>query len=356
MKIIRLTTFLDFGGIESKMANLATFSDANQWLFCAIGKGGVAEKKIISNGKEVVCFDLSHKIPSLKAIIKLYFYFKKQKPDVVHSSGAEANFHGVIAARLARIPVIIAEEIGIPKHSKRAIILFSWIYKLSHYVLGESQSVIDHLKNNYKIDSTKLKVVSNFALFSKYEILKEDFKGNEFRILSVSRLEPVKNIEGIIRAVHRLKKEQFSIKYTIVGGGSSKNKLLALIEKLELQNEIDWLGYQENIAPYFFQSDLYILNSFSEGFSNSLLEAMYMAKPSITTNVGAAQELIQDGENGWIIQVENEDDLFEKIKKCYLLDSYSRTKMGEKAKQTVIEKYSLQSHIKALLTLYQSKL
>ena len=50
MKIIRLTTFLDFGGIESKMANLATFSDANQWLFCAIGKGGVAEKKILSNG------------------------------------------------------------------------------------------------------------------------------------------------------------------------------------------------------------------------------------------------------------------------------------------------------------------
>jgi glycosyltransferase involved in cell wall biosynthesis len=166
----------------------------------------------------------------------------------------------------------------------------------------------------------------------------------------------VKNIEGIIRVVYLLKKEQFNIKYTIVGDGSSKDNLLALIQKLDLQNEIDWLGYQENTAPYFFQTDLYILNSFSEGFSNSLLEAMYMAKPSITTNVGAAQELIQDGENGWIIQVENENDLFEKIKKCYLLDSYSRNKIGEKAKQTVIEKYSLKSHTKTLLTLYQSKL
>jgi glycosyltransferase involved in cell wall biosynthesis len=356
MKIIRLTNFLDFGGIESKMANLATFSDTNQWLFCAIGKGGFAEKKILSNGKEVVCFHLSHKIPSLKTILKLYFYFKKEKPDVVHSSGAEANFHGVIAARLARIPVIIAEEIGIPNHSKKAKIVFSWIYKLSHYVLGESQSVIDTLKRHHKIDLNKLKVVSNFALLPIYETSTEVFNSNEFRILSVSRLEPVKNIEGIIRVVYRLKKEEFKIKYTIVGAGSSKDSLLDLIEKLELQNEINWVGFQKDTIPYFFQTDLYILNSYSEGFSNSLLEAMYMARPSITTHVGAADELIQDGENGWIIRINNEEDLYEKIKQCYLLDQNTRDLIGQKANQTVIKKYSLLVHINSLLTIYQSKL
>lgn len=356
MKIIRLTTFLDFGGIESKMANLATFSDANEWLFCAIGKGGIAEKKILSNGKQAVCFHLSHKIPSLKTIWELYFYFKKQKPDVVHSSGAEANFHGVIAARLARIPVIIAEEIGIPKHGKKAKILFSYIYKLSDYVMGESQSVIDNLKNNYKIDFHKLKVVSNFALFPKLETSEKVSKNSAFKLLSVSRLEPVKNIEGIIRVVHRLKKEQFKIKYTIVGDGSSKGSLLALIKKFALQNEIDLVGFQEHTAHYFFQSDLYVLNSLSEGFSNSLLEAMYMQKPSITTDVGAAQELIQDGENGWIISIDKDEDLFEKIKECYLLDQNSRFIMGKKANQTVVQKYSLQTHAKSLVTLYKSKL
>ena len=51
MKIIRLSTFLDFGGIESKMANLSTYSDDNEWIFCAIGKGGMAESKIKSQNK-----------------------------------------------------------------------------------------------------------------------------------------------------------------------------------------------------------------------------------------------------------------------------------------------------------------
>ena len=91
MKIIRLTTFLDFGGIESKMANLATHSDDNKWIFCALNKGGFAEKKIVQNKKEVVCFNASYSIPSFRTILKLYFYFKKQKPDVVHCAGSEAN-------------------------------------------------------------------------------------------------------------------------------------------------------------------------------------------------------------------------------------------------------------------------
>ena len=75
MKIIRLTTFLDFGGIESKMANLSSYTDDNEWLFCSIGKGGFAANKIAQNKKEVFSFNADHRIPSFNTIIKLYFYF-----------------------------------------------------------------------------------------------------------------------------------------------------------------------------------------------------------------------------------------------------------------------------------------
>jgi glycosyltransferase involved in cell wall biosynthesis len=356
MKIIRLSTFLDFGGIESKMANLATHSDTNQWIFCAIGKGGIAEKKIHSNNKQVICFQLPHKIPSLKTIWKLYLYFKKQKPDVVHSSGAEANFHGVLAAKLANIPVIIAEEIGIPNHNKKAKLLFSWIYRLANYVVGESQSVIDHLKKNYTIETQKLKVVSNFALFSEVKTTNKNDVDDVFRIVSVSRLEPVKNIEGIIRVVHQLKKENLKIEYTIVGDGSAKEDILSLLNKLDLQQQVHLAGYQENTHDYYCNCDLYVLNSYSEGFSNSLLEAMYLKRPSITTNVGAAQELITSRKNGWIINVDDDTDLLEKIKECYLLNINSRNEMGEKAHQSIVQNYSLQAHIASLVSLYTTKL
>ncbi len=357
MKIVRLTTLLDFGGIESKMANLSSFTDdANDWIFCAIGKGGVAEQKIINNKKSVICFYLPYKIPSILTVSKLFFYFKKLKPHVVHTSGAEANFHGVLAAKLANVPVIIAEEIGIPNHSKKARFIFNWIYKLSDYVIGESDSVVENLKNKYKIDAIKLKVISNFTLFSGDKKVSLAVENEGFKILSVSRLEPVKNIEGIINAVHRLKKENIKIKYTIVGDGSLKETIQKQIAELQLEREITLEGFKNNTSHYFMETDLYILNSFSEGFSNSLLEAMYYKKPSITTAVGAANEIIENGSNGWIINVDDENELYHKIKYVIGMETERRNEIGVKANETVVSNYSLQSHVDSLLALYKSKL
>ena len=80
MKIIRLSTFLDFGGIETKMVNLSHYNDTeNEWIFAAIGKGGVAEERILKNNKRTTILNLNYKIPSLKTIWQLYIYLKKEK-------------------------------------------------------------------------------------------------------------------------------------------------------------------------------------------------------------------------------------------------------------------------------------
>ncbi|WP_396156666.1 glycosyltransferase [Flavobacterium sp.] len=355
MKIIRLTTFLDFGGIESKMANLSSTSDDNEWIFCSIGKGGTAEKKIIENKKDVICFNYSYKIPSIITIVNLYFYFKKQKPFVLHSAGSEANFHGIIAAKLANVPVIIAEEIGIPNHSKMAKIVFNFIYKLSDFVVGESHSVVENLKINYQIKQNKLKVIPNFTLFAADEKAFFTDKNDVFKIVSVSRLEPVKNIEGMIKVMKKLQQQKFTFKFTIVGEGSSSQALKELVKELNLENEVEFVGYQKDTEKYYLDSDVYILNSFSEGFSNSLLEAMYLKKMCITTHVGAASEIIKNDINGWIIPVNDDNELYQKIINCIKLSSEDKKNIGNNAKKTVVENYSLQNHIKKLLQLYKTK-
>ena len=125
MKIIRLSTFLDFGGIESKMVNLSTYKDVeNDWVFVAINKGGVAAKKIAENGKRVVCLNLGYRIPDLITVFKLFLFLRKEKPDVLHTSGAEANFFGFLAGKMAGTKNIVTEEIGIPHHSQKAKKIF----------------------------------------------------------------------------------------------------------------------------------------------------------------------------------------------------------------------------------------
>ena len=257
---------------------------------------------------------------------------------------------------MAKVPVIIAEEIGIPSHGKIAKFIFSFIYKLADFVIGESQGVIDNLKNNYTINENKLTVIANFTLFEPSENNSFTNNNNAFKIVSVSRLEPVKNIEGIIRVVQKLKQDNIKIKYTIVGEGSSRTVLHDIVKKLDLEKEIEFVGFQKDATNYYQDSNLYVLNSFSEGFSNSLLEAMYLKIPSVTTNVGAASEIIKDGINGWIVTSNDEIELYQKIRICIGLGTAERIKIGNNAHKTVVENFSLQNHVNKLMQLYKVKL
>src|SRR5690606_31379839 len=91
----------------------------------------------------------------------LYRWLRKLKPDIVHTAAAEANFHGVVAARLAGVKVVIAEEIGFPNHSLKARLVFSAIYRLVDRVICVSQAVLDFLVNIKEIPLGKGQVIYN---------------------------------------------------------------------------------------------------------------------------------------------------------------------------------------------------
>lgn len=354
MKIIRLTTFLDFGGIEKRLINISSHQDKNDWLFCAIHHGGNAELAIQNNGKRVICFNYSYKIPSFITLYKLIQFFKKEQPQVVHTSGAEANFHGILAARIAGVPLIIGEEVGIPKQSKFAKIIFLLIYKIADYVVGNSNEVLSYLKIHNKITDSKLIKIPNPVVFPHLPNVKKT-EDDLFRIISVSRLEKVKNIDSVLRVIAKLRKQNWDVQYTILGDGKELNHLKNLTKVLNIEQYVIFLGFQNNPYSYLLTSDLYLLASFTEGFSNSLAEAMYCELPCLTSKVGAAEELIKNNENGWIVNVNDDEDLFQTIEGILKMEKTKRIAIGKKAKTTIIENYSLQNHIDLLMAVYKSK-
>lgn len=357
MKIIRLSTFLDFGGIESKMVNLSTYEDdKNEWVFVALNKGGFAEEKIQKNGKRVVCLKLPFRIPNVNTIYQLFLFLRKEKPDVLHTSGSEANFFGFIAGKMAGIKTVIIEEIGIPNHSSKAKKIFQFILKNADWVIGESKIVVDHLIQGYDLSPSKTKVIHNFGIFNPIETRK-DFKINSevFKIIMVSRLEQVKNIEGVLNVVKRLVKEGKEIQISIAGTGSLGQALKNLVQKFEINDNVVFLGLISDPYPHLLASDLYVLNSHSEGFSNSLVEAMYSETPSLSTNVGAAPEIIKDGENGYVVPVNDENALYDKIIDIMKLTGNERLEIGRKGKETITQNFSLEKHIQNLVGIYAKK-
>lgn len=357
MKIVRLSTFLDYGGIESKMVNLSKYQDPeNEWVFVAIGRGGHAERQIQLNKKKVVCFNLPHRIISIRALFNLYFFFKKEHPDVVHTSGSEANFHGVLAAKLANVPTIISEEIGIPNQSKLALTIFKFIYKISDYVLGESQIVVNNLHSVYSVKKSKLFVVPNFInINKKVEVRSLPLaKSVNLNVISVSRIEPVKNVIGVLNVIEKLLQNGYRVKYTIVGDGTLLDELKKISIEKDLSDSVFFAGYQMDLSSYYKNADLFILNSFSEGFSNSLLEAMLYGLPCITTNVGAAEQIIENGKNGWITQVNNELELYNSIVNFISLSEEDKKNIGLNAHNTIVKNYSLDVHLTHLNKIYNN--
>lgn len=355
MKILRLTTLLDYGGIESKMANLSSVQDENEWVFCAVGKGGVAENRIISRNKRVVCLTLPHTIPSPITLWKLFLFLKKEKPDVLHASGAEANFFGYFAGRMAGVPKIIVEEIGIPRQSSVAKKIFRFIFRNADYTVGESKAVVDHFVTTYKLDPDKAKVVSNFGLF-QYNLSKLIVQKDEsiFNIVMISRLEKVKNIEGVINVVSRLRETRLrNIRLTIAGSGALEQELKKKVEEMNLQKHVHFLGFITDPYPHLCNADLYVLNSHSEGFSNSLVEAMYSGTPVLSTTVGAASEIIEDSKNGFLTSVNDEEELYLKLLKIVDIPKDVMAEIGSNGQKSIIEKYSLKNHIEQLMSLYR---
>ena len=351
MKIIRLSTFLDFGGVEKRLSNVSAVQDKNEWIFCAINKGGQAEQEILKNKKKVFCLNLSYKIPNFETLFSVYKFIKHHKPDVVHTSGAEANFYGVLASRLAGVHKIVAEEIGTPNQSFLGKLIFSLVYKLSHSVVGNSLPVLDYLKKGNKVSDRKLCLIPNPVLFK--ELPNRKISNTVFKLISVSRLEKVKNIGQILKVVKGLRDKGIEIEYNIIGSGSLEDELKNKVEHLDLKSQVNFLGFNSNPYTYLLESDLYILNSFTEGFSNSLVEAMYSGTPSISTKSGSAVEIINHGENGWLVEVDNEDQLFSVIKHIINLKAEERQKVGDAGKRTIVENYSLDAHIKKLMSIYE---
>ncbi|WP_162340655.1 glycosyltransferase [Cyclobacterium salsum] len=352
MKIIRLCTLLNFGGLEQRLVNISHINDGHEWIFCALGTGGEAAEEITKNGKRVVLLDVAYTIPSVKAIQKLVSFFLQEKPDVVHTSGAEANFHGIIAAKMTGVKRLIAEEIGIPNQKIHHKIMVKIIYKFPDYVLANSKPVTNYLEKENGVNPKILKIIPNPLNAIAKRAIQQSYS-KDFQILTISRLKVVKNIEGILKVIALLVQENHPLKFTVIGDGDNFLALKERASDLGIAENVEFKGFIPSPLSGIKETNLFILNSFTEGFSNALVEAMSAGIPCLATDVGAAGDLIEENETGWLVKPGDEQDLYIKMKFILSLEKERLAEVGNNGRNAVIGKYHLNRHISQLMEAYQ---
>jgi len=352
MKIIRLTTLLDFGGQERQFLCFSEDKTIlhHHYIFASIGYGGHAEKIIRERGFEVYVFNMNPSIKNFKNIVRLYRFFKYIKPDIVHTAAAEANFHGIIAARLAGVKIIFGEEIGIPDHSNIAKISFKFIYRFTKKVICVSNAVKKYLISIGEINDQQGIVLYNpVSIPQQYNIK----KSNYFTLIYVGRLEKVKNVDLLIAAFAKLK-EWEKMKLVIVGDGRERAYLEQMTKDLKVDSNIEFKGFQSRPEKFVNQADLFVLPSYSEGFGIAVVEAMYQGVPCLCSKVGGIPEFIKDNETGWLFDPNNIQELTDCIKNIYKLPKNELKNIAEKGKLYATNNFSSKIYISKLENIYET--
>lgn len=161
----------------------------------------------------------------------------------------------------------------------------------------------------------------------------------DFVVGTIGQLRPEKHQRDLIAAVHRLREQGVPATALIVGGGCEEGALRKLAGELGMEAHVRLLGELKDVRPALLASDVFVLTSLSETFSNAALEAMAMGKPVVLSDVGGAREMVWEGVNGFLFPATNVAKLAS-ILSTFAGDVPARQRMGEEARRVAVEKFS----------------
>ena len=345
-KLIRITTVpisLD-KLIEGQLAFMK-----NNYEVLAVSSGGETLSQVAKKeGVRVVPIEMSRAITpfkDVKAVWKLYRLFRKEQPLIVHTHTPKAGIVGMLAAKLANVPIRLHTVAGMPLVEatgiKRAVlnVVERLTYSCATKVYPNSKG-LENIIKKYKFTKTdKLKVLANGSsngintahfnpqLFSntQNEALKQQLGivTNDVVFIFVGRLVGDKGINELVQAFKELEGNRHEVignREEAIGNRQQPTTKLLLVGPLEtaldplfpetLQEissnpNIISVGYQQDVRPYFAISKVLVFPSYREGFPNVVLQAGAMGLPSIVSNINGCNEIISEGENGWIIPVKD---------------------------------------------------
>ncbi len=363
MKVLRIVPFLDFGGVEQRIYLTAQRFEKvykGSLITVVLNKKGRITEQMKSEGYQVICLNSKVRIPNLFLISKLFNLFKLHSPDVIHTSGAEANFHGLIAAWLAGVPIRIGEEIGFPNHDWKWKFIFKRVYATATKVIAISEGVKNRIVELGEVKAEKVEVVYNpVSIKEEVKIKKVNgidvtfYSNNSFVFVTTCRLVPVKNLNTLITVFQKLvlTEQGKELKLWIIGEGPERAKLERVVGDFALDDKVVFWGFQENVKPFLDAADAFVLPSLSEGFSISLVEAMLCGLPCIVTNQGGPAEIVEHGKTGFLIDPLNANGLQISMRNLFRLTPESRKSIGQMAKNEA-KRFSVENYIDSLMSVY----
>lgn len=373
-KIIRTSTVPQSlnGLLKGQLKFLNKFYD----ITAVSGYNNNLEQVKIREGVKIKGIPMSRKINLLLdfiSLIRLFFFFRKEKPTIVHSITPKAGLLTMLAGKMAGVPIRMHTFTGLIFPTKKGK-MQRLLIKMDQLLCWAATDIYPEgngVKNdlvNFKITSKTLKVLANgnvngidLDYFSQRNFSSQDLaqlkkeleiRKEDFVFIFVGRLVGDKGINELIEAFSNIKGQ--NSKLILVGLMELKLDPLKKItlKKIEQNKNIIAVGFQKDVRPYFAISDALVFPSYREGFPNVVLQAGAMELPSIVTDINGCNEIINEGVNGTIIPVKDAKAILFAMNELMDDKSYYN-QLKAKARPMVVSRYEQQLVWKALLEEYQ---
>lgn len=297
--------------------------------------------------------------------LRLWKDFLFDRQSITHYFLPEAYLLGAMAATCACVqrPQLMSRRSLNLYQLKRPILrpLERYFHRKMTCVLGNSQAIIDELRELEGVLAKQLKLIYNGIPMNSNLLPARDQaalkKNVPYVIMMVANLIAYKGHEDLLRALALIKKELGSDwQMWMVGRDTGRMASLKdLARALGLGAHVRWLGARTDVDALYRQAHLAVLASHEEGFSNAILEAMACQLPLVVTNVGGNAEAVIHQENGWVVEKKSPQALAKAILWMFQ-HPQEAVSFGQKGYQRVLDHFSLDACVAQYDALYRSVL
>jgi L-malate glycosyltransferase len=305
---------------------------------------------------------------AVKQVRRFAKFLKEKKIDIVHVHDFYTNIFGMAGAALASVPVRIAsrrETDGIRSQAQRFVERRG--YDLAHAIVANAEAVRAQLiKEGIRPDKivTLYNGVDLERLMPKPNLTREEAldafnlprEERTFITIVANMHHPMKDQATFLRAASRVHKEIPKAGFILAGEGKLLESLRELANQLGLKDHAFFTGRCTKVSELLAISDVCVLSSKGvEGFSNSIIEYMAAEKPVVATDIGGAREAILEGETGYIVNIEDDQAMADRIISLLRNPEQARL-MGARGRRLVQEKFSCAAQLENIEQLYDGLL
>ncbi len=351
------------GGAEQVILNLVLNMDMNRFavvILCLEKEIGALGRQLQNKRINIVSFNRRPGF-DFRLIKELHDYIVQTGTDILHCHQYTPYVYGLLACLGTSCKIIFTEHGRFfPDTRKLKRIMINPVFeKLTKHITAISSATVDALVQYENFSRKRIRLIYNGLDNSGYlnrdgQIIRKKYQisENDFVLGTVARLDPIKNQKMMLHALASVLEQHDHIRLMVIGDGPERENLERLTEHLGLGKRVVFTGFQTDVHLFYPAMDIFLLTSFSEGASMTLIEAMASSLPCIVTEVGGNPEIVEHENTGLVIPSDRSDLLAESIGRL-IGDTVTRMKMGTAARLRYEHHYTIDKMVDAYRKLYE---